>query len=157
MDQKLDILERKDLRRNPYTVPEGYFDRLQKRLSAIPQQENLRDVPWQELLSATPLQERLCAIPRQEATPRTRIRPVLAFATGIAAALAAVLLLVSRPGALPDDTADFGSYEQFAYADLIPHTDPYIYSEVETAPEPDPAEEEMLDYLMQSRIINVNE
>ena len=139
MDQKLDILERKELRRNPYTVPEGYFDRLQERLSAIP------------------LQERLGAIPRQEATPRTRIRPVLAFATGIAAALAAVLLLVSRPGALPDDTADFGSYEQFAYADLIPHTDPYIYYEVETTPETDPAEEEMLDYLMQSRIINVNE
>ena len=139
MDQKLDILERKELRRNPYTVPEGYFDRLQERLSAIP------------------LQERLGALPRQEATPRTRIRPVLAFATGIAAALAAVLLLVSRPGALPDDTADFGSYEQFAYADLIPHTDPYIYYEVETTPETDPAEEEMLDYLMQSRIINVNE
>ena len=139
MDQKLDILERKELRRNPYTVPEGYFDRLQERLGAIPGQE------------------RLGAIPRQEATPRTRIRPVLAFATGIAAALAAVLLLVSRPGALPDDTADFGSYEQFAYADLIPHTDPYIYYEVETTPETDPAEEEMLDYLLQSRIINVNE
>ena len=148
MDQKLDILERKELRRNPYTVPEGYFDRLQERLSAIPRQERL---------SAIPGQERLGAIPRQEATPRTRIRPVLAFATGIAAALAAVLLLVSRPGALPDDTADFGSYEQFAYADLIPHTDPYIYYEVETAPETDPAEEEMLDYLLQSRIINVNE
>ena len=122
MDQKMDILERKDLRRNPYTVPEGYFDRLQERLGAIP---------------------------RQEATPWTRIRPTLAFATGIAAALAAVLLLVSRPGALPDDAADFGSYEQFAYADLIPHTDPYIYYAVESAPETDPAEEEMIDYLMQ--------
>ena len=39
MDKKRDILEREDLRRNPYSVPEGYFDRLQDRLKAIPSQQ----------------------------------------------------------------------------------------------------------------------
>lgn len=102
MDQKMDILESKDLRRQPYAVPEGYF---------------------------ASLQERLGAIPRKEVAPRTRIRPMWAFATGIAAALAAVLLLVSRPGPAPE--AETVSYEQYAYADLIPHTDPYIYFDIE--------------------------
>ena len=35
MDKKKDILERKDLRRNPYSVPEGYFARLQDRLCRL--------------------------------------------------------------------------------------------------------------------------
>lgn len=102
MDRNKDILARKDLRKQPYAVPDGYFDALQERLGAIP---------------------------RQEVKPRTRIRPVLAFATGIAAALAAVLLLVSRPGPAPE--SEPVSYEQYAYADLIPHTDPYIYYDIE--------------------------
>ena len=125
MDKKLEILERKDLRKQPYAVPEGYFAALQERLGAIPEMERQDAIPGKERSR----QERPGALPRLESTPRTRIRPVLAFATGIAAALAAVLLLVSRPAPAPE--SEPVSYEQYAYADLIPHTDPYIYFDIE--------------------------
>ena len=123
MDKKRDILEREDLRRNPYSVPEGYFDRLQDRLKAIPS---------------------------QQAEASRWIRPVMGWAVGIAAALA-VGVFVFRGGSPAGNpvAAESVYYEQFAYADLIPRTDPYIYFAESEETQADPAEEEMIDYLMQ--------
>ena len=138
MDKKMEILDREDLRRNPYTVPEGYFERLQERLGAIPRQGAVRrnDV-------ARPLMT--------AAQGNVRFRPALAWAVSFAAVLAACFILLHRPNAA--DGQDFASYEQFAYADLIPHTDPYIYfSEEESQTASDPEQEEIIDYLMQYQI-----
>lgn len=143
MDQKRDILERKDLRRNPYSVPEGYFDRLQQRLERIPRQAEVRP---NELAANLTASEHSPA----EAS-RTRIRPVLAWAMGIAAALAVGVFVfrggdgVSIDSVMPEEI----SYEQLAYADLIPYTDPYCYYGEEPQAPSDKAEEEMIDYLMQ--------
>jgi hypothetical protein len=139
MDKKMEILDREDLRRNPYTVPEGYFDRLQERLSAIPRQGAVRrnDV----------------ARPQLAATQETRFRPALTWALSLAAVLAACFVLIHPLGPKADAGEDFYSYEQFAYADLIPHTDPYIYySEEESQTASDPEEEEIMDYLLQYQI-----
>jgi hypothetical protein len=143
MDQKRNILEREDLRRNPYSVPEGYFESLQKRLESIPfQAEARRD----DLAASFAAREHSPAD-----AARTRIRPALVWAVGIAAALA-VGVFVFRGGAgvvsdpvMPEPL----SYEQLAYADLIPHTDPYIYYEEESQTPSDQAQEEMIDYLLQ--------
>ena len=139
MDKKMEILDREDLRRNPYTVPEGYFDRLQERLSAIPRQGAVRrnDV----------------ARPQLAATQETRFRPALTWALSLAAVLAACFVLIHPFGPKADAGEDFYSYEQFAYADLIPRTDPYIYySEEESQTPSDPEEEEIMDYLLQYQI-----
>lgn len=128
MDKKKDILERKDLRRNPYSVPEAYFDQLQERLGAIPRQE---------------------ALSRREDS-RTRIRPVLAWTAGIAAMLAVGLWVFQGSGTTPEPVSpEVLSYEQFAIADLIPHTEPYIFYEEDSQTPTDPAQEEMIDYLLQ--------
>lgn len=141
MEKKLEILEREDLRRNPYTVPEGYFDQLQERLGAIPRQGAVRrnDEARPQMTVA-------------QGDDRTRIRPAFAWALSLAAALAACFVLIHPAGPKPEDGQDSFSYEQFAYADLIPHTDPYIYYEEESQADPDPEEEEMIDYLMQYQI-----
>ena len=131
MDKKRNILEREELRQRPYSVPDGYFDALQTRLSVIPQ---------------------------REVASRTWMRPVFAFATGIAAVLVACVILFHPSGESPDAMTDIVSYEQMAYADLIPRTDPYIYYGDETEQPADPTEEEMMDYLLQNQnILTLND
>lgn len=139
MDKKMEILDREDLRRNPYTVPEGYFDRLQERLGAIPRQGAVH--------------RNDAARPLMASAQGARIRPALTWALSLAAVLAACFVLIHPSGPKADAGEDFYSYEQFAYADLIPHTDPYIYySEEESQTASDPEEEEMIDYLLQYQI-----
>ena len=124
MDKKRDILEREELRRRPYSVPDGYFDALQTRLSVIPQREN---------------------------ASRSWKRPVFAFATGIAAVLAACVILFHPSGEPADAMVDYVSYEQLAYSDLIPRTDPYIYYADEAEQPEDTEREEIIDYLLQNK------
>ena len=73
------------------------------------------------------------------------------FATlaGLAAALAACFVLLNRPAGPSATDTETITYEQIAFADLIPHTDPYIYYGDQEQEETDPVEEEMLDYLLQ--------
>ena len=77
------------------------------------------------------------------------------FATlaGLAAALAACFILIHRPAAPAAEEEETVTYEQLAYADLIPHTDPYIYYVEESQASEDGTQEEILDYLMQSPMI----
>ena len=128
MDKKQNILEREDLRRSPYSVPEGYFGQLQERLRAIPSRQ---------------------AGQAQSGHGRNRIRPAMGWAAGIAAALAlGVFAFRVSEGEVPG-VSEVPTYEQYAIADLIPRTDPYIYYEEESQATADPAEEEMIDYLLQ--------
>jgi hypothetical protein len=160
MDKNRDILEREGLRQRPYGVPEGYFDRLQTRLNAIPREAGQPAVA--------------------EKGFRNRFLPAMAWAAGVAALLA-VGVWVWRGSLTPADPAQLAglatgdtvvsvvptdpnslgetpSYEQIAYADLIPRTDPYIYFAEETEQPADPAEEEMLDYLLQNQnILTLND
>ncbi|MBR1575560.1 MAG: hypothetical protein IJ654_03820 [Bacteroidales bacterium] len=143
MDKKQDILDREDLRRSPYSVPEGYFAQLQERLRAIPSQQaevTCRSVSLKQ------------QHPEQSGSSRSRIRSAMSWAVGVAAALALGVFAFrggDRGDAMPG-VSEVPSYEQYAYADLIPYTEPYLYYSEEEAPAAaDPAEEEMIDYLMQ--------
>ena len=152
MDKNRDILEREELRQRPYSVPDGYFDALQTRLEAIPREAAAAEKGF-----------------------RNRFLPAMAWAAGVAALLA-VGVWVWRGSLTPVDPAELAglatgdtvvsvvpadpnslgetpSYEQMAYADLIPRTDPYIYFAEEAEQPADPAEEEMMDYLLQNQNI----
>jgi hypothetical protein len=102
MDKKMEILEREDLRRRPYSVPEGYFDQLQERLNAIPRSVEAAPAAGQS---------------------RKHLFPALILSVGLAAALVlGVFLFRGSETPVPSPLMEIDSYEQFAYADLIPRT-----------------------------------
>ena len=136
MDQKLDILEREDFRKNPCRVPAGYFDDLRQRLSGIPREAAGHRV--------------------RKSFPDRAVVGVLAG--GLAAALA-VGVLVFRPGKGVRPAPGSISYEQYASADLIPRTDPFIYYADEVPQVSNYTQEELLEYLLESRneVFSLNE
>ena len=135
MEKNRDILEREDLKRRPFTVPEGYFDQLQERLGAIPR-ESAPDAGM-----------------HSEGAERRWIRPAMVWATGVAALLAVGVWVFNGTGGKADPSAvEIVTYEQMASSDLIPRTDPYIYYSDETEQAVDPEQEEMIAYLLQSPI-----
>lgn len=136
MEKNRDILEREDLKRRPFTVPEGYFDQLQERLGAIPR-ESAPNAGMQR---------------PSEGTERRWIRPAMVWATGVAALLAVGVWVFSGSGAPADPSAlEVLSYEEMAYSDLIPRTDPYIYYADEAEQPEDTEREEIIDYLLQNK------
>ena len=136
MEKNRDILEREDLKRRPFTVPEGYFDQLQERLGAIPR-ESAPDAGMQR---------------PSEGTERRWIRPAMVWAAGIAALLAVGVWVFSGSGAPADPSAlEVLSYEEMAYSDLIPRTDPYIFYADEAEQPEDTEREEIIDYLLQNK------
>jgi hypothetical protein len=137
MEKNRDILEREDLKRRPFTVPEGYFNQLQERLGAIPR-ESAPDAGMQR---------------PSEGTERRWIRPAMVWATGVAALLAVGVWVFNGSGGKADPSAvEIVTYEQMASSDLIPRTDPYIYYPDETEQAVDTEQEEMIAYLLQSPI-----
>ena len=160
MVKNRDILEREDLHRPPYGVPEGYFDQLKERLGAIPQQQEALSGLSSQRLASAPDRPLSAADETAGARRRFGIRTALGWAAGIAAALALGVFAFRGSDSLfgpgPGEggvsalsVSGMPSYEQFALADLIPRTDPYIYYAEESAAAADPAEEEMIDYLLQ--------
>ena len=140
MEQNRDILEREDLKRRPFTVPQGYFEQLQERLGAIPRE-------------SAPLQEDAGMQLFSESGQRRWIRPAMVWATGVAALLAVGVWVFNGSGGKADPSAvEIVTYEQMASSDLIPRTDPYIYYSDETEQAVDPEQEEMIAYLLQSPI-----
>ena len=118
--------------KNMYNVPEGYFDKLQKRLEAIPSQHS-------EIIAPAPV------VPLWD-----KVRPY--------AALAACMLLAFFVGnfflgknQVPAST-EFG-LQDYYMADLIPVTNPYaIYDDAPMelyAPESS-SEDDVLEYLISS-------
>lgn len=140
MEKKKDILEREDLKRRPFTVPQGYFEQLQERLGAIPRE-------------SAPLQDDAVAQPSGEGGQRRWIRPAMVWAAGVAALLAVGVWVFNGSGGKAAPSAiEIVTYEQMASSDLIPRTDPYIFYPDETEQTVDPEQEEMIAYLLQSPI-----
>ena len=135
MDKKRDILEQEALRKRPFTVPKGYFDALQERLGAIPR----------EAAASEPAR-------LMDSAERRWVRPAMVWAAGIAALLAVGVWVFSDTGAPADPSAlEVLSYEEMAYSDLIPRTDPYIYYADEAEQPEDTEREEIIDYLLQNK------
>lgn len=128
MKEVKDILENEALRKRPCSVPSDYFEGLQSRLMAIPQdhplhQEARRSGLWM------------------------RIMPYAALAASFAVILAVGSLVLHRQS---EDAGDY-TYEQLLYADMIPHVDPYShYGDCQE--EPELTSDELLDYLVSSNV-----
>lgn len=109
MKDKYNIMEHNKMRKRTFEVPEGYFDSLEARLSAIPhsQTETGAGTKWY-------------------------FRPYPALAACAAAAVLAIAILFgnNRHGESTDPTNV--TYEQLLYADLIPLTNPYAIYETST-------------------------
>ena len=82
--------------RMPYKVPEGYFSGMEDRLSRIPEERG----SW-----------------------RRTFVPYLTVAVALAALAVAAFVFTGRQS---DQDEDMLIYEQYVYADLIPHTDPFL-------------------------------
>lgn len=113
-------------RNRPYKVPEGYFEELGARLSAIPEAYR-RPSAWDYM------------------------RPYLAYAALILCGLAVGTLLFRNPA--PADPEATDSYEMMYYADLVPRTDPYAIFEAMESPamEVSYSSEDIVSYLIDSR------
>ena len=101
-NEKKDILSNFKPGNKGLSVPEGYFDDLQERLSAIPAEHPVKKASGS--------------------------RAFIPAAAGMAAAVAAAAFLFTH---MPTEKTDSGitmlSYDQCTIADLIPRTDPYIF------------------------------
>lgn len=112
--------------KNAHTVPEGYFEDLEARLSRIPQAAVL-------------------AVP----SPWTRVRPHLSMAAAFAALVVggtAVLQTTVRPAAGLSDEDLLG------YIQLIPATDPYLIYGTEEDGKDAFSDEDIIDYLIETGV-----
>lgn len=130
MKQNKDILDREELRKRPYSVPSDYFEGLQSRLMAIPQEQGL------------PQQEEV-----RKPAVWMRIRPYVSLAASFALVLAIGTLALRRPASDMEDS----TYEQLLFADMIPHVDPYSFYG-DDQEDTELSSEELLDYLVSSNI-----
>ena len=114
------------LKDRPYSVPEGYFDDLQSKLSEIPDMPGREVSGWQ------------------------KFQPYLALAACFCFALVAGTFLKKNTENLPE--APDTIYEQLIYSDLIPHSEPASIFDPEqtTAYEDMESEDDIIAYLIET-------
>ncbi len=130
VDKKRDVLEDGRLRRLPYSVPPGYFEGLETRLSRIPSGQ-----------------------PAEKSSARSffpKLAPYLAAAACTAALLVAGIHFASRPGAESEAVSE--EYLRYYAADLLPVTRTYISpADEEAMAERELDEDDIREYLISSR------
>ena len=116
------------MNQNPhYSVPQGYFENLQARLSAIPAQEQKAAQP----------------------TPWVRVRPYLAMAAAFAALVVSGTALLQHTARNANDL----SYDELlSYSQLIPRTDPYMIYNDELEIEDEYTEDDIINYLIETGV-----
>ena len=128
MAGKKDIIEDAGMRKMPCSVPEGYFENLQARLSTIPSEHpitlDVRPALW------------------------GRIRPYVALAAAFIFMVVAGtgILKLSTKGLNAQDDID----ELYSYAGYVLMTDPYaFYDEDESS---SPTEDDIAEYLLNTGV-----
>lgn len=114
------------LNNHPYSVPEGYFDDLQSKLSEIPHLSECKVSRWQ------------------------KVQPYLALVACFCFALALGQAIKKRTVGMSD--TDDTLYEQLIYADMIPHSEPYSIFDTDRtlAAEDSPDENDVIAYLIET-------
>ncbi|MFA6591825.1 MAG: hypothetical protein WCR48_00140 [Bacteroidales bacterium] len=130
----------------PYSVPEGYFDTLNARLSKIPQ-ESVK--PVREVESGSPLSEYEGAQGKAMAISFwQKFRPYVALAASFAAAIVVGSFIINLS---LKDTVPENSYEELLLSDLIPVTEPYlIYGDSSTSASEELTDNDIEKYLIAS-------
>ena len=118
MNDNMNILGSKEMRQRPFAVPDGYFDKLEAKLEGIP---TARVSMW------------------------GKVRPVMAMAASFAAILLVGGLILKKASS---PVGELSLYEQYAYADLIPVSEPFAF--FESQQEETVSEEDIIDYLIES-------
>jgi hypothetical protein len=121
-----DILD--DLKRNPYSVPDGYFDRLKGRLNEI-------------------------AVSSVDTVPRSlwqRIRPYAALAACFAASFLIGNAILRKTA--PEASSSDQFYKELMYSDLIPVTQPYAIFEMEDEEEMETSDEDIINFLIETGV-----
>jgi hypothetical protein len=119
------MTEIKNIKSFPFKVPDGYFDKLQNRLSAIPRESLLQTAS--KPLSDDSLDGKEMVLPFWN-----KFKPYLALAACFAIAVTIGSFILTKTAGYTK--APQGSYENILYADMIPVTNPYmIYGESGTA------------------------
>lgn len=110
----------------PYTVPEGYFEELQTRLSEIPNVPECKVSGWQ------------------------KFQPYLALAACFLFALIIGNLLFKKTDGQPVASDDM--YEMLIYADIIPHSEPNSIFDITeaTSLQDNQTETDIISYLIDS-------
>ena len=128
MASKFDIMDDAQMKKMPYSVPDGYFDRLQSRLSEIPSDHPIKiqqkNIIW------------------------TRLRPYVALVAAFALMVTvgtAVLKLGSKSGMAVEeyDESDY-------YAELVSRTN--LYSIYETSYDALPTNDEIAEFLLNTGV-----
>lgn len=115
------MTEIKNIKSFPYKVPDGYFDKLQNRLSAIPRESLLQS-------ESKPLQDDTSTGKEMALSFWNKFKPYLALAACFAIAVTLGSFILTKTAG--NTKAPQGSYENILYADMIPVTNPYmIYGE----------------------------
>lgn len=114
------------LNNRPYSVPEGYFDDLQSKLSEIPHLSERKVSGWQ------------------------KVQPYLALVACFCFALILGQAIKKKTAGRPD--TDSTLYEQLIYADMIPHSEPYAIFDTDEALAAgySPDENDVIAYLIET-------
>lgn len=133
MAKRIDISDEANTRRMPYSVPEGYFEKLQARLRVIPSEHPL---PVQTAADVRP-------------SLFVRLRPYIALAAAF------IFMVVAGTGILKLSTGNLNSnsYENedlYSYAEYVLRTDPYAFYEENTGELL--TEEDIADYLINTGV-----
>jgi hypothetical protein len=111
------MAEIKNIKSFPYKVPDGYFDKLQNRLSAIPRESLLQS-------ESKPLQDDTSTGKEMALSFWNKFKPYLALAACFAIAVTIGSFILTKT--TDKTTAPQGPYENILYADMIPVTNPYM-------------------------------
>ncbi len=110
------MTETKNIKSFPYQVPEGYFDKLQNRLSAIPRNSA-------NTIECVPAEDDKSAGKAMAISVWIEFKPYITLAACFAIAVTIGSFIVSKT---ESKASPQGSYENILYADMIPVTDPYM-------------------------------
>ncbi len=112
------------IKKNSYSVPEGYFDNLESKLTAIPQMQGSKARRWE------------------------KISPYLALAACFCFSLVLGKMIIKGGPALDEDGS---TYQEMVYADLIPYTEPlYIFTSTDADESEALSQEDIISYLIES-------
>jgi hypothetical protein len=128
----------------PFKVPDGYFEKLQDRLSHIPKESVSSD---HGRISATETEESF--IGKEMATSFwQKFRPYVALAASFAIAVVIGSYILDKT---LGKTKPEGTYENMMYADIVPVTDPYsIYGESSAYAKNELTQDDLENYIIAS-------